>query len=172
MKNLKLILALVISIVALSCGNDDDGGESNEFMLTASNLEGTYNLTFIETTDITVTTVSGGTVTTTTESVGETFGESNIVFNANGIFTTDFQYVIVETTTLENNEPEEDSFIVTGADSGSFTVNTTNQTITIDGELFDVTLFDSNSLRIVSEDVEVNGDESSTFTSELRFTRQ
>lgn len=186
MKNLKLILVLVISIVALSCGNDDDGNNPAEPTLTPALLAGTYNLNFFNGTEVTLTEVSGGIVTTTTRRIGDTFGNSRIIFDANGTFTTVLQYRIEETITLEDNTPEENEFIVTASTSGSYTVNDGEQTLTLNSAINDndnpsltlvnnlneVTLLNNSALRIESEEMESSGDESTTFTLELRFSRQ
>lgn len=187
MKNLRLILILAISIVALSCGNDDDGNEPTvaEPTLTAALLEGTYTLNFYEGTEVTITNVTGGTVTTTTNRVGDTFGNSRIIFDANGTFNIILQYRIEETITLENNDPVENEFIVTASVSGTYIVNDDEQTLTLNDVINDednadltllnslnqVTLFNEDTLRIESQEMESSGDENTTFNLELRFSR-
>ena len=170
MKTFKLILVLAISIMAFSCGSDDDNTPAGP-TLTNELLAGTYNLNFFNTTDVVVTTVPGGTVTTTITEVGDTFGGSNVTFNANGPFTSSFQFRITETTTLQGNDPVVETYIISDSNSGSYTVNDANQTITIDGELNDVTLFNATDLRLQYNENGVDGDESYTYTEELRFTR-
>jgi len=174
MKKLKFILLFALSIAMLSCGDDDDGG-SNEPELTAAELAGTYNLTFLEsTTEIEETLSTGSTVTTTIEEVGDTFDDSNVVFNSNGTFTTDFQYRITRTTTstIEDFETTEETEIESGSSSGAFSVNEANETVTIAGSIYDIIRFTNSELRIELNETSVENDITETFTEELRFERQ
>ncbi len=174
MKKLKFILLFALSIAMLSCGSDDDGGSSGP-ELTAADLAGTYNLTFLEsTTEIEETLSTGSTVTTTIEEVGDTFDDSNVVFSSNGTFTSDFQYriTITTTSTIENFETTEETEIESGSSSGTFSASEANETITIDGSIFDVTRFTNSELRLELNETFIDGNITETFTQELRFTRQ
>jgi hypothetical protein len=171
MKNLKFILILAISVMAISCGNDDDGTPAGP-TLTPALLEGTYTLTFFESQEVIEEEVTGGTATTTITAEGDTFGSSNIVFNANGIYTTNFQYRVTTSTQLENNEPTVTTEITSISDTGSYSVNDDDQTITIDGGTGDVTLFNDSQLRLEFMEVDVEDGRTSTFNSELRFARE
>lgn len=174
MKNLKFILLFAISIAMLSCGDDDDGSSSSD--LTIDNIAGTYNLTFLESTFVEVEQINaGGTATTTTEEVGDTFQDSNIVLNSNGTYTTDFQYRVVITTTSTQDDAEttEETEILTESDSGTYTIDEENETITFDNEsIANITRFNGEDLRLEFNDVFVENDFTETITTELRFERQ
>ncbi len=172
MKKITLFLVMAISVMTISCSNDDDSSEPAGPTLTPALLAGTYNLNFYESEEVIQEEVTGGTATTTISEVGDTFGTSNIVFDANGTYTVNFQYRVTRTTQLESNDPVEETEIITNSDTGNYSVNDTNQTITIDGETGDVTLFNDSQLRLLFESTDVEADGTSTFTSELRFARQ
>lgn len=172
MKKITLFLVMAISVMTISCSNDDDSSEPAGPTLTPALLAGTYNLNFYESEEVIQEEVTGGTATTTISEVGDTFGSSNIVFDTNGTYTVNFQYRVTRTTQLENNDPVEETEIITNSDTGNYSVNDTNQTITIDGETGDVTLFNDSQLRLLFESTDVEADDTSTFTSELRFARQ
>lgn len=172
MKNLKFILVLAISIMAISCDDDDGTTEPTGPTLTAELLAGTYNLNFLESTIIVDEVVTGGTARTMIDIVADTFGTSNIVFNANGRYTLDFQYRTTTTTTFQNDQPIVETEIENFTNAGSYTVNDANQTITIDGEMGNVSLFSNGQLRLEFEDVNVDGDTTTTSNDELRFTGQ
>lgn len=171
MKNLKLILILAISILAISCGDDDEPTPAGP-SLTPELLEGTYDLNFFEATIVIDEEVTGGTARTTVDIVADTFGDSNIIFNSNETFTLDFQYRTTTTTMFQDDEPTVETEIVSFTDSGSYTVDDATQTITIDGDMGDVVVFSNGQLRLEFEDVEVDGDTTITSNQELRFTRQ
>jgi hypothetical protein len=165
MKKITLFLVMAISVMTISCSNDDDSSEPAGPTLTPALLAGTYNLNFYESEEVIQEEVTGGTATTTISEVGDTFGTSNIVFDANGTYTVNFQYRVTRTTQLESNDPVEETEIITNSDTGNYSVNDTNQTLTIDGETGDVTLFNDSQLRLLFESTDVETDGTSTFTS-------
>lgn len=171
MKKLQLILLLAVGIVIASCGGDDDSADPE---LTTANIAGTYNLTFIESTYVESIILDAGTVVTTTETVGDTFGDSNIVLSANGTYTTNFQYRITETTmsTIEGSEATVDTEIINESDSGTYSISEENQTITFDGSANDVTRFDGEDLRLEFSSNDTFDDGTETFNTEIRFVRQ
>jgi len=161
MKNLKFILLFTVSIAMLSCGNDDDSSGPD---LTAANITGTYNLTFLEFTDVVTRVLDVGTIVTTTEGVADTFDDSNIVFNANGTFTVEFQYRITttRTTTIDGEET-----------SGTYSINEEDETITFDNEsIADITRFNGDELRIEFNDTFIEDNITEVITEEFRFERQ
>ena len=171
MNKLKFILLFALSVVVLSCSDDDDSSGPE---LTTANITGTYNLTFFEATTVESEIINAGTVVTTIETEGDTFGESNIVFNSDGTFVTNFQYRITETTssTIEDSETTVETEIITESNTGTYSVNEEDQTITFNGEIGDVTRFNDEELRIEST---FNGElANGTFTdeTEIRFERQ
>lgn len=172
MKKITLFLVMAISVMTISCSNDDDSSEPAGPTLTPALLAGTYNLNFYESEEVIQEEVTGGTATTTITEVGDTFGSSNIVFNANGTYTFNFQYRVVRTTQFENNDPVEETEIISDSDSGAYTVNDDDQTIIIDGAGGDVLLLNDNELRLSFEYSETEGNDSFVSTSELRFSRQ
>lgn len=172
MKKITLLLVMAISVMTISCSNDDDSSEPAEPTLTPALLAGTYNLNFYESEEVIQEEVSGGTVTSTITEVGSTFGSSNLVFDANGTYTLNFQYVLTTTRQVENNDPIVDEEIITISDSGTYVANDTEQTISFGEEPIDVTLFNENELRLSSTSTDVEDNATSNYMLDIRFSRQ
>ena len=56
-------------------------------------------------------------------------------------------------------------------ETGDYTTNNALMEIELDGETYDVTLFNANELRMVSEDIYTDNDVDYLDTSEIRMTR-
>ncbi|WP_299671598.1 hypothetical protein [uncultured Polaribacter sp.] len=164
MKNIKFILFLCISITLLSCGDNDD---SPEFTLTTANIAGNYEISSIEVEEKETATGSSGAsvdISTTIE-VGDSFDDVSFVMNANGTFTATGKFRSVETlTTVNGGTSAPVSSIIVFDSAGSYTINSSENTITfdetsgdfIDGE-FKVVTFTENTVNITQEDMDVDG---------------
>ena len=132
MKFLKYVLILLISVSITSCG---DESSDPPFMLSAANIAGSYaiNSFSIDTKVTSVTEVSGVSVpftVATSTSTGDTF-QVDFVLNVNGTYTASGLYRIVSVVTPTVGSQLTNSEIISFTDSGSYQLNTTNNTLTI-----------------------------------------
>ncbi len=169
----KLLFILTITLVAVSCKNDDDGG--NAFLLSNENIAGTYNMTFFVIDIVTTTEVQGIPVTANTDVVGDTF-QVILVMNENGTYNISGEYRI--TTTVEvAGQTETDTEILVIDEDGTFTLDANAQTLTLDGGVefeagtFDITLFNQNEFRMVQMRSEDTPTTTTDITTEMRFVR-
>ncbi|MGJ8744318.1 hypothetical protein [Polaribacter sp.] len=168
MKTFKSILILsFFAFIATSCGSDDDPVIS----LSSASFAGTYNLTYLQSTEVQTQSINGGTIVTTIKIVGDTFTNSTFTFASAGTFTSNDSYRITTTTSVTGNSPSEESEIISGEDSGTFSLDVTNRTVIIDGIKYTISLFNESELRLKhSSNVLVNSVETD-ISEELRFTR-
>lgn len=167
MKIFKAFLFIALALVVTSCGDDD----APVVELTNSNLVGTYNVVFLEG-SFEETDNSSGVVVARAEFRGDTFTNATFTFNENGSYTAEGSYRSTTTFTVTGEAPSTESEIVDLDDTGNFSVNTNSRTITFDGEVNDVTLFDGTNLYVISNDTEVEDGNTTTFTSEIRLVKQ
>lgn len=169
MKILRFFLFTAALLTITACSDDD----APLLELTNANVAGTYEVVFLElnatvTTQLNGTTVEAGTI----EAVGDTFTNAIFTFNADGTYMSSGSYRVTTTINPSQGATTTDSEIESFDDQGTYSVNDVNRTITLDGETASVTLFNTNNLRIVGEDVEVEDGNTITSTSEIRFVRQ
>jgi len=175
MKTIKTIYFTALLMVGLltlnSCGDDDD---SSGLELTPTELAGTYFLTLAESTTITEQVFDAGIVTSTIETTGDTFDQSNYTFSTDGTYTQDWRYRVTQTSsaTIEDQETEESIFITTINDSGTYSTSDVNSTITIDGNIYDVTRFNNSELRLELNETFTDAITTQTFNEVLHFNRQ
>ncbi len=169
MKLLKNLFALIVIVSLASCSSDDD---NNQFLLTNANLAGTYDVTFLNTTEVQTTDVNGADIITITTTIGETF-ELEIVFSENGNYLIDGLYVERYKRIVDGDIIEEDTDIIDiDVEEGTYSTNDTSMKLTLDGEVYDVTLFNENEIRITFEDVWVEDGDDFVYTEEIRLERQ
>jgi len=174
MKKIQFILLFTLSIIILSCSNDDNASNNPE--LTIANISGTYNLIAFESIESITTSLISGDTTRTTESVGDNFTEdSNIMLNLDGTFTEFFDFSTISTTTIdqEDDTSEVNINFDSNSDSGTYSVNEGNQTITLNGSVYNVLFFSNNELIIGFSDIdEISNNEILMITEEWSFTKQ
>jgi hypothetical protein len=167
-------LLLVIAVSIVSCKSDDDGVVA--FTLSNTNIAGTHALNFFLVNLDQSLEFNGIPVTSNTSIVGDTF-QVTAVFGDNGTYTISGQYRIVATVTV-GGISETDTEIIVLDDSGTYQINTTDQTITMSGlnelgdGVFDVELFNETEFRLTQTISETTPDITSTTTTELRFVRE
>lgn len=170
MKNSKLIL-LLIFVTILSCSDN----EEKIFTLNTANLAGNYTIKSIIAEDVETATSNGVNISTSTY-VADSFDDINIIMNTNGTYIATGKFRAVTTETDNGGTPETDNEIVVFDDAGSYTLNTTQNTIlfisTKDDDFFDgeykVQKFNENTLDLFQEDIDLNG--GITTTSKINFS--
>lgn len=180
MKFLKYILILFISISITSCS---DASSDLPFVLSTANIAGNYNINSLSTdTKVTsVTEVSGIliplTVATSTIT-GDTF-QVDFVLNGNGTYTASGQYRIVSVVTPAVGSQITNSEILVFTDSGSYQLNTTDNTLTLISSTGDfiagtmnIVTFNETTVSL-SQEMETVVDATTTeINSRISFTRQ
>ena len=175
MKLLKPFFYAVLFVMTFTaCSSDDDNGPAT-LDLTNANLAGTWSVNFLEGTAVVTEDVGGTEVESSrVETVGDTFTNFNFVFNTDGTLTISGSYR--ETTTLTTiSEPDpvvEQEIVVVEEETISYSANDENDTITADGDTYEVTRFTATELRLEFNEVEVFGDETTTISQEIRLGRQ
>lgn len=173
MKLLKFFLFTAAILTVAACSSDDD--DSTPLVeLNVENLTGTFEIFSITDSAETTVTSGGSTVQFSTYvSEGDTFTNTLMTFNADGTYISSGSYRDTSTTTVIGQTPETEFEIVSMDDSGTYTVNTTSRTITLDGDdIFDVTLFNGTELRIVDNYSETYNSFTDEGTFEIRMTKQ
>lgn len=168
MKIFKLFFMAIAVIGLTACSSDDD---NNTVELSVTNLAGTYEVVFFQATGV-ETNDSSGVVVTTSQIMGDTFTDAIFNFNANGTYSSSGDYRINFTITTTNVGTVMESDIASFDETGNFSVSNANRTITLDGEVGDITLFDGTNLYVTSEDIETDGGNTTVVNSEVRFIKQ
>jgi hypothetical protein len=181
MKLLKCILILFITITITSCG-DEEGGVPL-FGLSNANIAGTYNINSLslDTKVTSVTVVSGISVpftVATSTSTGDTF-QVDFVLNVNGTYTASGQYRVVSTITPAVGNPLTNNEIINFTDSGSYQLNTINNTITltpstgdfIEG-ILNIVTFNETTVSLTQELEEEEDLVTTKVNAAVSFTRQ
>ena len=180
MKFLKYILVLLMAVSITNCG---DESSAPSFVLSTANIAGSYiiNSLSIDTKVTSVTDVSGVSVPftiATSTSTGDTF-QVDFVLNVNGTYTASGQYRIVSVVTPTVGSQLTNSEIISFTDSGSYELNTTNNTLTIisstgdfiEGTM-DIVTFNETTVSL-SQETEVELDAITTeINSRISFTRE
>ncbi len=169
MKLLKSLLVLLVAVSIVSCSSDDD---SPQFVLNNANLSGTHSITYFTTSDTETTNVNGLDVVSEFTTVGDTF-QITVIFNENGAYIIDGEYRNNYTVTVAGQIIDEGFEIIDVTnETGNYTTNDSTMEISLDGETWDVTLFNENELRIVTEDSYTENDVLYEYSSEIRMVRQ
>ncbi len=171
MKPTKVLLILFTALAVLSCKSDDDGVQ--EFVLNNENLSGSYQLTFFQATTIETTSINGLDVVSTITNIGDTF-DVDYFFTNDGDYTANGLFRIVFTVEVNGVITEEDAFIETvNIPNGNYATTTSTSILVLDGETYEVTLFNETELRLIFEEtVTFPTGDTEVYTEELRFIRQ
>ncbi|MFK7832018.1 MAG: hypothetical protein AB8B52_01965 [Winogradskyella sp.] len=174
MKILKFVLFTAAMLTLASCG-DDDVDAPSVVELNFANFAGTYEITFLEGSEVITTQASDGStifLESETFSAG-TFDDAVYTFDANGNYTASGAYVLTFVETIGSQAPVSDTEIETlDGEEGSYSLNATNRTITFGfGSTEDVTFFDGNNVTVTGSDVEVFEGDTYTTTNEIRLVR-
>ena len=168
MKLLKSLFVLFVAVSIMSCSSDDD---SVQYTLNNTNLSGTHSITMLNTSETETTNINGLDVVTVFTTVGDTF-QVIVVFDEDGTYVINGEYLVNYVTTVAGQIVDEGSeIIVISNETGDYTTNNALMEIELDGETYDVTLFNANELRMVSEDIYTENDVDYIDTSEIRMTR-
>lgn len=204
MKTVKTILIAFLAIVTLvSCNKDDDGVDPtldtdgdgvpdvndlcpNEvgtlvddgcYLVTNVNLDGTHELTFLESDGTISAEVAGVTVNGTITIIGDTF-QTTIEFQENGTYVINGQYRVVSTIMLGGEVIENSEILSFDNETGAYTSDATAETITFTGTggvdgTWDVVTFNQGQLIITNTTTETTVDGAEvTLNSEIRLMRQ
>ena len=168
MKLLKSLIVLFVAVSIISCSSDDD---STQYTLNNANLSGTHSITLINSSETETTNINGLDVVTVFTTVGDTF-QVIVVFSEDGTYVINGEYRVNYVTTVAGQIVDEGSEIIDITNqTGDYTTNNALMEIELDGETYDVTLFNANELRMVSEDIYTENDIDYVDTSEIRMTR-
>ena len=175
MKLSKILLILLLAVTVVGCNKKDDNGDGG-FTLSLANLAGTYDLTFLNVSIISVQEVAGIPVTSTVTAVGSVF-DVEVVFTENGTYTAEGTYLLT-TTVIVGGQTETDEEIFVIDEIGTYTLDVNSETIQMSGagELangtLDVSLFNETELRLTQEEAIDSDEIMSDIMSEYRFVRQ
>ncbi|SER07500.1 hypothetical protein SAMN05421824_2976 [Hyunsoonleella jejuensis] len=171
MKTLKVFLFVAVALIFSSCSKDD-GPVVIE--LNATNIEGTYEITLLQSSSRTTSTASNGSevLIETETSVADTFTNAILTFNANRTYTTSGSFRVTYTLTVTGQNPETESEIVTLDDEGSYSLDSNNNTISLDGDIFDVLSFNGTNITLRGEDTDNFNGETTVTITEIRLVKQ
>jgi hypothetical protein len=163
MKTLKLILFAVITSTILSCA---DNSTEPEIILSNESLAGNYDVAVLDSDLETSTVVADVPVTVANASlVGDTF-QVDVIINADGTFSAEGQYRVVSTITPVGTAPITETEIITlDPSSGSYILNTLQNTITFSSQdmsllegTFNVIVFNETTFTLNQQVEETLGD--------------
>ena len=175
MKTLKLFVFAIAIFTLSACSSDDDSNSTPPAVeLTIANLTGTYDVFSVtDSSERTVTTNGITVLVSSYVSSGDTFTDTVFTFNADGTYTSSGSYRETSTNTITGQTPITETEIVSIDDSGTYTVNETSRTITLDGDIiYDVTLFNDTELRVVENYTESDQSFTDIGEFEIRMTKQ
>tara|TARA_B100000809_G_scaffold265773_1_gene325670 strand:- start:11742 stop:12245 length:504 start_codon:yes stop_codon:yes gene_type:complete len=167
MKLLKSLFVLFVAVSIISCSSDD----SNQYTLNNANLSGTHSITMLNSSETETTNVNGLDIVTVSTTVGDTF-QVIIVFSEDGTYAINGEYRIGYVTTVAGQIVNEGFEIIDFTnETGNYTTNDSLMEIEFDGETYDVTLFNANELRMVTQNIYTNNGIDHLDVFEMRMTR-
>jgi len=175
MKIFKFTLIAFITTTILSCS---DNSNDPELDLTNESLAGSYNITILNIDIESSAEVAGVPVTISNTTIdGDTF-QVDVVFNTNGTYTAGGQYRVTPTVTPVATPPVTNTEIIVFDDSGSYSINSDESTITFmiqDQALlsgtFNVSDFNENSISLTQQVEETIGDITSLINMNISLER-
>ena len=169
MKFLKILFVLFVVISITSCSSDD---EVIQYDLNNANLSaGSFDLNYLSSYTTATVDINGLEIISEFAATGETF-QFTITFFENGTYIANGQYVVIQTTTVSGQITEEDIYIEdVDNEEGTYVANDGAMQLVMDGNIFDVTLFNSNELRLVQNDTYTEDGVDFVDTGEIRMIR-
>jgi hypothetical protein len=169
MKFLKILFVLFVLISITSCSSDD---EVIQYDFNNANLSsGSFDLNYLSSYTTATIDINGLEVISEFSATGETF-QFTVTFFENGTYIADGQYVVIETTRVAGQITEEDTYIEDiDNEEGTYVTNDGTMQLVMDGDIFDVTLFNANELRLVQNDTYTDDGVDFVVTGELRMIR-
>ena len=181
MKFSKVIIILIISVLVVNCDNDS---EEPTIILSNANIAGIYSITNLNVdTKVTSKTEVGGVIipgdVATTKSIGDTF-QIDFELTENETFTAAGQYRANKTvtSTAGNSVTVLDPLILVVDTSGSFEIDTTNNTIKFSSSVgdfingtFNVVTFNETSLVLYQEAEQIIDPTTTEIKTTIRFGR-
>jgi hypothetical protein len=169
MKLFKQLFTLVIFVSLIACTSDDD---TPVYELNNTNLSaGSYDVTYLAFYGTQTQNVNGLDIVTEDITEGETF-QLTITFRENGTYILDGQYVVNTQRTVAGEIVSQSTYIVDiDNDTGTYTANNSTMQLLLDETLFDVTLFNTNELRLSSSDAYTEDGIDYIETFEIRLVR-
>ena len=169
MKFLKILFVLFVLISITSCSSDD---EVIQYDFNNANLSsGSFDLNYLSSYTTATVDINGLEIISEFSATGETF-QFTVTFFENGTYIADGQYVVIETTRVAGQITEEDTYIEdVDNEEGTYVTNDGTMQLVMDGDIFDVTLFNANELRLVQNDTYTEDDVDFVVTGELRMIR-
>jgi len=180
MRFFKFIIVLFISALITNCSSSDS--EEPTIILSNTNIAGSYGITNLNT-EMKVTSVTqvGGVSVpldvATSTSTGDTF-QINFKLEENGSFEAEGQFRTISTVTPVTGNPVTDTSIIVVDASGTFNIDTTNNTINFSSSLgeflsgtFDVVTFNETSLVLYQESEETEDSITTEMKTSISFER-
>ncbi|PWG06027.1 hypothetical protein [Polaribacter aquimarinus] len=178
MKAFKYIITFFVATITLiACSDNNDNIVALD--LSATNVSGTYKISSLNA-DVTNTTVTqGATVIISTAKITSDTFEVDFVLNKNGKFTVKGQYRKINTVTAANGDVTVIPKIINIDNSGSYTINTINRTISFNAindnllkGIFDVNFFNEDTLTVTQDSEAIDGSISTATTTKIIFVRK
>ena len=170
MKLFRHFFILAISISLIACTSDD----TPPYELNTANLSaGTYDVEYLVTNTTGTVIIEGIQVEVSEENVTGDFFNLTYNFSENEIYQYGGEYLKKTTRILADGTVLEDSSIIIVIDNEARTYDANNSTmqLLLDETLYDVTLFNTNELRLSSSDAYTEDGVDYFETSEIRMVR-
>ena len=179
MKLSKIIIILIISVLVINCDNDS---KEPTIILSNTNIAGSYSITSLNT-EMKVTSVTqvGGVSVpldvATASNNGDTF-QIDFQLEENGSFKAIGQFRMISKVTPAIGNPETETVILDIDTSGTFDVDTTNNTINFSSSVgdflsgtFDIVTFNETSLVLYQEAEETEDSITTEMEATISFVR-
>ena len=177
MKILKFFLLAITIVSFTACSSDDDNNDEDDVVLvelTNANAAGTYDIIYYAGSSETSVTAAGGVsvVISTEVYSGDTFTDAEFTLDLNGNYAFSGSYRETYTLTVTGQAPVTTMEIDDFTDSGFYSLNNLERTISLDGDVSNVTQFDGTNLRIIGSFTDTIGNETEVDTFEYRLVKQ
>tara|TARA_B100000780_G_C20774820_1_gene307660 strand:+ start:54 stop:563 length:510 start_codon:yes stop_codon:yes gene_type:complete len=169
MRLFKKLFTLVIFVSLIACSSDDN---TPAYALNNTNLSaGSYDITYLTSTATETINVNGLDIVTESTTDGETF-QVTVTFADNDTYIVDGQYVLNSLVTVAGEFVSQSTIIVDiDNETGSYAANNSTMQLLLGDTLYDVTLFNTNELRLSSSNAYTEDGIDYVKTSEIRMVR-